>query len=298
MKCRKKQDIGAIIFYIAIVAIPLLNFIVLKFYVSYIDVFTFVFKKYDVTTGTYQFTSDVFYNFRNFFNLLSKEPAWKDALWVTFKNYIVGWLTTPISMLIPFYVAKKYPGGKVFKFILMMPGMIASMVWSLIYINFCDRALVSLFDLTEGLISNPKTQWAATWFKGFWLGNATSLLLYSGIFSGVSESLVDAGKVDGLGPIGEFFYIYMPALYPTWSVGIYTGLAGLFSNYAGVFEMYGYEAGKPVATVGYLLFVQVMRGGTDGIGINCAGSIFFTLACFPIVLGGKKLMEKIGPSED
>lgn len=288
------------LFYISVVAIPVINFIVLQFYVNYIDVFLFSIKKYDYSTATYRFTSDVFYNFRNFFHEITTDPRWKSALWVTFKGYLVGWIVDiPISIVIPYFICKKYFGSKFFKFILMMPQMISSMVWTLIYLNFTENALVVLFNWEMGPISNPSTRWITMQIKSTWIGVAGSMLMYTGIFSGVSDAVIDAGKIDGLKPFGELWHVYMPTLYPIFSVGVVGGIAGLFAGYAGTLELFGYDASQEVAGVGYLLFIRIMKGGgVDSYGFNAAGSIFFTLVVLPVAMFVKWLLGRVGPTED
>lgn len=288
------------IFYIAIIAVPLINFFFLQFYQSYLFTFIFSVQKYDYSMARYAFTSDVFYNFRNFFNTLSSDPRWGAAFGVTFKGYLIGWLTnTPIGLIVPYYIFKKFAGYKVFKFILMMPSMISSMVWTMVFLKFAESGFVEMFGLQIGPFSNPDTQFAAMTIRGIWTSAASSMLLYTGILSGISDSVLDAARVDGAGPFREFIHICIPRLWPVWSIGIFTGFGTLFTGYSSVLELFGYDAGPQVATVGYLMFTSVMRGGNfDSYGFNAAGSIILTFSVLPVVLIGKAVVERVGPSED
>lgn len=288
------------IFYICVIAIPLLNFVVLQFYQNYLYAFIFSIQKYDYTKGDYVFTSDVFYNFRNFFQTISGDPRWKAAFGVSIKSYLIGWVTsTPISLLIPFYIYRKFWGTKLFKFILMMPSMIASVVWTSVFLTFSETALVELLGLQFGPFSNPDTQFAAMTIRGLWTGMAGSMLVYTGTLSGISDSVLDAGKIDGLTPAGELIYLAIPRLWPIFSVGIFTGISGIFTGYGNVLELFGYDAGPKVATVGYLMFTVVLNGGTvDSYGFNAAGSLVLTFGLLPMVFLLKSIVERFGPTEE
>lgn len=287
-------------FYVSIVALPFFNYVLLNFIPGYFYIFVFATQKYQYEAAKYVFQRDIFYNFRWFLDEFFNTPGFAKGIANSFLLYGIGWLTMPISLFVSYYITKKMPGAKVFKVILMMPGMISGMVWVLLYKYFVERAMPLMFGWPMGLLSNVSTQLAALIAYGLWLGLAGNMLLYTGILSGVSDAQTDAGKVDGLGVVGEFWHISMPTLYPVWMVGVIGGIAGFFSSSPGTFEFFGFYADKSLYTIGYLMFTRVMSSGSGvaNYGFNAAGSILFSLVVMPITLTGKWALERYGPSEE
>ncbi len=287
------------LFYLSIVTIPFINFIVFQVYQNYIDVFLFAVKSFNPTTGEYAFTRDLFVNFKNFFYEIANDPSWEAAIKVSLKGYVLSWLVgTPLSLFVPLYIVKKCLGTKFFKFVLMLPSMISSMVWVLVYTNFVEGPLVELLSLEIGPLSNKETQWTTIWIQGLITGFGGSMLMYVGIYSGVSDNVLEAAKIDGMGVLREFWHLYFPVLYPIWVVGAATGLMGLFGG-QGPIEYFGYSANEEVRTIGYILFCKVMASSSPSdVPLNTAGTLVFTFTILPIVLILKWVLTRYGPSED
>lgn len=111
------------------------------------------------------------------------------------------------EVISPYYIWKKMPANRFFQTMLMMPGMISGMVWTVIYKYFMDRAIPELLNLPFGPMSAPATQFITAVIYCYWLAVAGNMLIYTGTMSGISNELLDAGKVDGLRSIGEFWHI-------------------------------------------------------------------------------------------
>ena len=290
------------IFYISVIAIPLLNFIVLQFYQTYIDVFIYSVKSFDFETSTFGVHWDnLFYNYKNFIEEVFHEPLWGAAFKNAAISTLVSWAAFPIIMIVPLYLAKKYVGYKVMKFLLLLPSMLPSMVWTLVLKLILDRAIPIEFGMDLGLLANVNTRFWTLQLTGVWTSVAGGVILYTGLYSGIDQSLIEAGKMDGLTFFGEWFHIYMPLTYPVWSLSFVTFFNTFFSGGVGLIEYFGYTAGAEVAQPGYILFSKVMNASGDiytDYGFNCAGAIIFTLIVLPLTLLLKYLFEKDGPSED
>ena len=290
---------GELLFYCSIVALPIVNYLVFTFFSGYIYIFIFSVQAYDDIAQRYVFTSDIWVNFRAFFDEFVNTPGFMPALLNSVIIYVVGWVTMPVSLFVSYYIAKKMPGSNVFKFILMMPSMISGMVWVLVFKFFVDRSLPLLFGWEMGPLSNIETQFITLVIYSVWIGLAGNMLLYTGVLSGVSDSVIDAGRIDGLGMLGEFWYISMPTLYPVWTVGVITGIAGFFGASPGIVEFMGYDADPAVHTIGYVMFSRVMKRSDIAMyGFNAAGTLCFSLVAMPITLIVRWVLERYGPSED
>ena len=80
------------------------------------------------------------------------------------------------------------------------------------------------------------------------------MLMYSGAMSGVSDSVIEAAKLDGITPIREFFYIIVPLIYPTLVTFLVVEVAGIFTNQMNLYNFYGLKAEYSLYTFGYFLY--------------------------------------------
>ena len=267
-KSLKSARLRETAFYVSIVGLPTLVFIAFTLIPGYFYIFVFAAQKYDPYTSSYVFSSDIFYNFRELFSEISKMPEWSQAIKNSITVYLLSWINMPIQIFVAYYVARKMPGTNFFKVILLMPTIFPNMIWVLIYKNFTEFALLELFDLPYGPLSNVDQQFGALLVYSEWFMIAGNLLLWSGILSGTSQDLLDAGHVDGLGLVGEIWHVALPQLYPVWIVSVVSGISGFFSASPAVFDFFGLNASHKTFTIGYLLFNKVMSGGTKNYGFD------------------------------
>lgn len=290
-----------LIFYISIIGLPLLNYLLFQFFSSYIYTFIFVTQRYDPNTAKFVFQPDLLYNFRMFFDTFVNTPGFKAAVLNGLLLYALSWLLTPLGFFVSYYIYKKLPLAKAYRILLMLPGTIAGMVWVLLYKYLADRALPVAFNWDYGPLSNVNTYLVTLIVYQNWVGFGGGMLLYVGLMSGVSDSVIDAGRIDGLRHVGEFWHIILPAIYPVWSVFVITGVIGVFTGSPGTLEFFGYNADQSVYTIGYLMFTKVMRASGEDMaqyGFNAAGSLMFSLLVIPLTLTVKWALERFGPGED
>ena len=118
---------------------------------------------------------------------------------------------------------QSFPGRTLLRGIVIlpwvMPGVIAGMVWRLVYdpqlglLNHYLRAL--------GIISQPLTwlsdpRWAlyAVIFTAIWKGFPFSTLMYLAGLQTVPLDLLEASEIDGANPYQKFWYITLPVMRP------------------------------------------------------------------------------------
>ena len=203
----------------------------------------------------------------------------------------------PLPLFASYYIFRKFPGRKYFQLMLMLPGIIAGMVWVLVYKYFMDLVLPGMMGWSVGMLTNAETKLLALVIYSLWFVLGSGLLIYTGTMSSVSTSVLEAGRLDGMNRVSEFWHILLPAIYPIFVINTVSGLIGFFTNSASVFEFYGLSAPSSTRTIGYIMFISV-KGLYPDYGFNAAGSILFSLVVAPLALLVKWLMEKFGPSEN
>ena len=185
--------------------------------------------------------------------------------------------------------------------LLFAPSILSTVVTVRMYTNFVEIVLPAMIPSMggKGLLSNTDTVMFAVLFFSVWIGFGTQILMYSGAMNTIDNSVIEAAKLDGAGPLREFVSIILPLIYPTFVTFMVTNIAGLFVNQINLYTFYGSGAPDRYVTFGYYLYVKTAAGtGTGSYAeypvLACFG-LLFTAIAVPVVLGGKRLLEKIGP---
>lgn len=114
----------------------------------------------------------------------------------------------------------KVRGLAFFRVVIFMPQVIALVVvavaWYQIYApnGFLNRALsaIGLDELTRGWLGDPNFALPAVGMVGFWLQTGLVMLLLLAGMGRIPNDLYEAARLDGAGPVSEFFAITLPSV--------------------------------------------------------------------------------------
>ena len=279
------------IFYCTLVAIPLLHFI-LFYVVVNINSILLAFQSIDKLTNQKTWTLETM---KRAFTNLTQQPMMK----MRFRNsvrmfFIVQIISEVFSLVFSFYIYKKYPGWSTFRVILY------------IFRYFVDRAIPMIAaewfgKQIEGFLSGPDFRFETLMFYNIFFSFGSTVLLYSNRMSGLSVDVLEAGQLDGVSGVKEFWYITFPHLYPLFSTFAITSLVGIFTGEYNLFTFGTAVATPELQTIGYWLFVQTYEASlsSDAMFPILAGTgMIITIVVAPATLLTRHLMEKYGPSED
>ena len=293
----KTARVKELLFYASLVTIPLLHWVVFYLIVHF-NSFFLAFKSYSSTDGS------VWVGFDNFKRVWSDLTLKNSNLQNAFKNSMIVFglslLTEPISIIVPYYIYKKYPGSEFFKVVLYLPRVLSGMVMGLLYQYVVDKILPTVFHNVfhtqiPPLLSDMSTRFWAAWIYGFWFGLGSGMLLYTGAMSRVPVSVVEYAKLDGCGPVRELFSITFPLIFPTFSTLFILSFTGIFTNQLSLYTFFG-NGSTGVQTVGYYLYREVMvSSGFDNYPYASALGLFFTLFVAPLTLLLRYVINKIDP---
>lgn len=305
---RKKQrtmaagNRSALIFYICILALPVLQLCI--FYIGInVNTLKLAFQRFDYASGKYIFNG--LENFKEFINNLKGLTVLQYAVKNSGILYLVGLVIgLPLNLIFSYFLYKKVPLSKLFRVVLFLPQILSSIVMSLMFVYFVERgipAIAEMFGKTlPSLLGKKDTTFPLIVFFCIWSGFGTQIIIYSTAMSGVDESLIEVGKLEGINGFQEFLRIVLPLIYPTITTFLVVGIAGFFTNQASLYNIYGQNAPEYTQTIGYYLFVQVVGSNAtlaDYPRASAAG-ILFTLIAAPLTLLVKYLLEKYGPSTE
>lgn len=301
LKNKRKQDL---IFYIVMLAYPVVQFLV--FYIGVnVNSFLMAFQRYDVTVNEFVFLPirDFFKNFVDVFDALTTETVFPYAFKNALIAYAAGFITTAFSLIFSYYIYKKYPLHGTIKVILFTPSIISGIVLVSIFIEFMEVVVPSIYTGVTGkellgMLSNPDTRFGTVLFYCVWMGFGGSILLYVGAMNNISDSVIEACKLDGANTLEEIVHIVLPLIYPTFVTFIVVGVGGILTNQMGLYSFFGPNAKENIQTFGYYFFRETKYATETRYPFLATMGIMMTFVVAPLTLFVKWAMEKIGPKAD
>ena len=302
------------LFFGLMVTVPILLFILFYGIINF-NTILLAFQVYEPIPGEigYEKSFAYFENFKVVFQMLSYADNWKMItnsliLWV-FKLFI----GLSISVIFSYYVYKKMYGSRFFRIVLFLPNIVSNLIMVYLFRYFVNNALGTVLHLELGLLDNPQTDFATILFFNLWLGFAGQTLMFTSAMSSINESIVESAQIDGVGPIGELFYITIPMIYHTLTTFIIIGIAEIFVDQMSLMTFYDKFSILPrLRTVGYYLFQQAYESelvpltpwvsnpdyGKLSYSQLSAFGLMISIVIIPFSFIVKKILDKVSPNED
>lgn len=297
----KKRKRAKNIFLFCVLVYPVLQFAV--FYIGvHFNSILLAFKEYNYQTGSYTWVG--FTNFAKFIKDMTGDFALISATKNSFVLYAVSiFILLPVQLLSSFFVYKKIPLSGLFKVILFLPSIVSSIVMTIMFKYFVDKALpeiLKMFGATNIpiFLFDPATAFKTIIVFIVWSGFGGGMILFTGAMSRIPDQIIESGKLEGLSLIKEFWYITLPMTFPTIAVFIVVGVAGIFTNQAFLYNFFGAGASQDMQTYGYYLFVKVIgnEATLSDYPYAAAGGLLFTLLVAPFTLVVRTLLDKLVPA--
>lgn len=295
----KKQKL---IFYISMAVIPVAQFLIFYLYIN-IRSFTMGFQSFDRATGTFYFSGLI--NFIEVINDLKTLPEMlssiRNSLELFFWTFVFGSL---LAVFFSYYIYKKRLFSGFFKIILYTPHIISGLIFVMLYKYFVDNAIPEIVNKLFSIKMSPplnddsqpeRIRFLIIFFS-IWISFGTKVLMYTGAMSGISESVIESGKLDGITPMKELVFIVVPLIWSTFVTFMVVSVAGIFTNEMSLMSFYGTEAPPYLYTFGYYLYKEVLKATTmvDYPYLSAMG-LLLTVIAVPLTLFVKWALDKFGP---
>lgn len=297
---------GGKIFFWVMMALPILQFVIFYIGVNFNNVLL-AFKAYDKNTAVWDFP-----NYTAFTTIwASKKMLWgyvKNSLQFFLANAVI---TMPLTLIFAYYVFRKFFMAGFFKVLLFLPSVICCMVLLIFYQYFVDSVLVTYLGKVKDKTIDPILSsfiksghewkmWCALMFFSIVVGFSGSILLYLNAMSQISVSVLEAAKIDGAGEMRSFISVVIPGVWGTIVSLFCVSLAGMLTNQAYLFSLFGNDARDFIRTMGYYMYVTINPDTPDYSQYPYVAAIGLVLTCViaPLTIGLRKLMVTYGPSED
>ena len=304
---KRRQDL---IFYIVMLAYPVLQFVIFYLGVNFNSILM-AFQYFSGSDGkidnyTFYEFSKLFTNFKTFFDRFDANSGIGEVVLMekyAFSNAFVAYfaallITTPVSLIFSYYIFKKFPLSGMMKVVLFAPSVICGMALITIFTQFVEVIVPEIVPSLElGLLADPATKFKTVLFFCIWLGFGGGILLYVGAMNNISDSVIEACKLDGANTLQEIWYIVLPLIYPTFVTFIVVGVGGIFTNQMALYSFFGEGASPDLQTFGYWFFVKTKGAGADKYPELAAIGLLMTAIVAPVTLGVKWGLEKLGPKQ-
>lgn len=295
-----KRDTKRLLFYIAIVALPVLQYFFFCIYVK-IDSLIMAFKNYELGKGGYV-SSFTWQNFEWAWDVFIHGGEMISLSLIVMAAKLL--ITIGGGLFFSYYAAKKYAWSGFFRITLYLPQMFGSVVFVILYQELLTGAYISISGEKIGLLSRDKTTtFLLILFYNLWVGFGANVMVFSTSMSGVSESVVEAARLDGASPVREFIHVYIPAVFPTCVTYIVAQIAGVFTDGLSLYTFFTNDLGSDIPVVfGHYFYVKTVKADLTGTEVTypnlSALGIIFSIVLTAIILPLRKYMLKYGPSED
>ena len=290
-----------LIFYICVLALPLLQFAVFYLYVNF-DSIILAFQTYEIgPNGGYISSFAGFENFKNVFEILKNKPQLlENSLILFFFEFFVG---IPLALLFSYYIYKHRLFAGWFRVFLFLPQIISATVFVIIVKILLGEAFPG--SNLPDLLINAKvdTRRATLIFFTLFMSFGVNVLLFTGAMTSIPPSLIEASELDGCNPIQEFINVTLPCIFPTIVSFIIMTIGTIFTHQMFLFT-FAFGDDK-LSTIGYFIYSQAQaaagglvpsRNDVASYSTLSAFSLMITLILFPLTLGVRKFLMRFGPS--
>lgn len=236
-------------------------------------------------------------NFRMFWDDMQGNGVLFLALKNTLKYFVVGLVQQFICYVAAYFMYKKIPGYKTFRFVYYLPCLIPGVVTSAIFMELIRvggpiyKIANSLFGIEyNALLSRPETATKTIIIFLFLSGIGSTYLIYVGAMNRIPIEVLESAKIDGCNGWREFWSLVFPLTFGTYATFFLMALCGIFTASGPI--LYMTQGGADTTTLGYWLFSQVIDGSFN---YPAAVGLVFTLLGIPILVVCRWLINKITP---
>ena len=239
--------------------------------------------------------------FESIFNCAKNYGSLAVAFENTFKYFVVNmFVKVPIQLIACYFLYKQIKGYKIFRFILYLPAILpgvalASMFKEMVAANGI-LAMLGFSVPSQGLLGTPATTTNTILFYNIWVCICGNMLLYCGAMNRIPVEVLEAARLDGIGPFKEFVHLILPMIWPTLSTVLILACCDFLSASGPILLLASDTYSLRSTTISYWLWEKVYAGGVHGQGqynLVSAAGLTLTAVAFPIVMLIRKAFDKL-----
>ena len=244
--------------------VPTIAFMVFTFILPVIDVVELSFTNFNLKTRTMKYIW-----LDNYKTLLETEDFWKSLLNTVKYSVMKLTLDTALALFLAVLLDKSIPGKKFFRSSFFAPVVVPMVASSLIWMWFYDPNVGPLNQILA-FLGLPESKWLyhestaliSILIFSLWKGVGYNIILFLSGLQNISDSYVEAAKLDGASEWQLFWKIKFPLLRPITSFVIMMGIINSFKVFAefNVMTPDGGPLGSTKLVVSYIYELAFTRG--------------------------------------
>ena len=295
LKIKKKQKTKELLCIWSILIIPLINLCVFWVYGT-VQSIPIAFE--------HRFMDDtVKYDFSNFQYIISTFSEPNSILLQALLNTLIYWsigffFMMPTCFLMAFFLYKKILGYKFFRWVFFFPSIISSVIIASFfkYIVGPGGQLPYLWEKFFGVkdvlfLADSKYAFATMIFYNIYTGLTGFLLYWLSAYARLPEEIMEAGRIDGLTALGEFWYIAIPLILPFYATMALLNITGILDASGAALLLTGGSYGT--YDIGFYLYKYTVSGTLNDQGISGAVGLIKGALVLPIALLVNRLVNKV-----
>lgn len=253
-------------------------------------------------------------NFKMVYNGFVDKDMLGINLWDSLVRSLILWVVGegiifPVTLITTYVLTKKIAGHYVFRVIYYIPGLMGSIIWTLLikemvgYSGPITKGLLALgVDLPlgaqkNGLLRHEDTAFVTLLTVRSIMGIVGNNAVLTGAYTRVPDELFESAELDGAGFFTQMFKIAIPCIWATICTLLTFALCSIFTCDYNVWLFTDGTGGYETSTIGFQLFNLTYRlstgSGSTGYGYPAALGVVLTLLTLPVVLVGKHVLEKM-----
>ncbi len=265
------------------------------------------------------FSGGAFVGFKNFATFIDRffgsNASLGSAFWNSIKMYFINLIICmPLYLIFAYMIFKKCFLHKTIRAISMIPQIISGFVIGMLFKIFIygnNAPLTKLLMMmgvdvaSNGVLYTSSLAFGTIIFYNIWLSFGTNLVVYPNAMKDIGDEIFESARLDGVSTTyQELRYIILPLIFPTLSTFLITGLAGIFTNDAGLLSFFNVSATSSdvipgfVDNIGFYYTRMLLVGKQMDYPVLAAGGLLMTLIVAPLTIILKFLLDKFGPSTE
>lgn len=282
-------------------ALPIISWLIFYWYVNFRS---FVQAFQDPASGAWSMI-----NFNNVWGSITSGTNAHGSLAEGFINTMRYFLVDifvkyPIQILVCYFLYKRIKGYKAFRYIFYLPAIISGVAWAGVFKEFISPSgpVGNLFNTLginmpqNGFLKTPETATGTIIAYSIWLCVYGHMLLLCGAMNRIPIEVLEAARIEGIRPFRELISIILPLIWPTLSTLLLLTCTGILNASGPILLLQPDTYTYGTTTLSYWIFDKVYAGGVTSAGqynLVSAAGLIMTVIAFPIVMGLRKLMNKI-----
>lgn len=228
--------------------------------------------------------ASTFIGFANYVRVLTKDADFRNAVFFTFRLTAAATIgANVIGLLFALILAKNTRTNQAGRLLLLLPNMLSGVILGYIWRFIFTKAIPAYGDLT-GLsflngswLSSPDTSFLAIVIVCLWQWVGYTMIIYVAGINSIGDEVWEAARLDGPGPIRQFFSVTLPLIMPSVTICLFWTIVHGLTMFDLVFTLTGGAPYRSTDTITMNLYNEAFARNNYGRG-SAKAILFFIIA--------------------